>query len=146
MPPVSKRFLPKETKYKIYSLLISAIGKVNKRHDISPFLSDLLTPTEKIMIAKRLAIAFLLLRGDIDQRQISHYLKVSTSTVARVNLILNTQGKGYRNVIAKIMNQEALRKVLNELYEGLTPLPGKGKNWGEWKKKRKERRKKLDTL
>lgn len=146
MPPVSKRQLKPEVEEKIFEILIEAIGKVGKKHDVVPFLSDLLYVSERTMVAKRLAIAFLLLRGGYDYRQIADTLKVSTTTISRVNLVLNTQGTGYRKVVEKLLKEKALRLVLYELYEALTPLPPKGANWGEWKKERRKRREKLASF
>lgn len=146
MPYVSKRPIPLGVENKIYDLLIRSIEKLSKKYDIVPFLSDILYPTERVMIAKRLSIAYLLLRGDYDHRQIAKLLRVSTNTVARVNLVLKTQGKGYRIIIEKFLKEEALKMVLNELIEGLTPLPSKGTNRGEWEKKRREKRQKLTSF
>lgn len=65
------------------------------------YIFDLLTPTERIMLAKRLAIAAFLIEG-LPYHAISEMLKVSTSTIGRVNLWLKTAGDGYRLVIEKI--------------------------------------------
>lgn len=146
MPYVSKRSIPIAIENKIYDLLIKSIEKLSKKYDIVPFLSDILYPTERVMIAKRLSIAYLLLRGDYDHRQVAKLLRVSTNTVARVSLVLKTQGKGYRLIVERFLKEEALRTVLNELIEGLTPLPPKGANWGEWQKRRRERRRKLTSF
>lgn len=146
MPQVSTRPIPLEVENTIYDLLIRAIERLSKKYDIVPFLSDILYPTERVMVAKRLSIAYLLLRGDYDHREIARLLRVSTNTVARVNLVLKTQGKGYRIIIEKFLKEQALKIVLNELIEGLTPLPPKGANWGEWNKKRRERKNKLENF
>lgn len=146
MPPVSKRFVNPKISRNIWELLVKAIGKADKRKELMPLFRDLLTPTERVMIAKRLAVAFLLLRKDYDQRQIGNTLKVSTATVARVNLILKTQGQGYRLVLERVLRDEVLKVILNEIYEIFTPLPLKGVNWGMWKKYRKERKNKLHSF
>lgn len=146
MPRVSTRPIPLEIENKIYDLLIKSIEKLSKKYDIVPFLSDILYPTERVMIAKRLSIAYLLIRGDYDHRQISRLLRVSTNTVARVNLVLRTQGSGYRRVVESFLKEDAMKIVLNELLEALTPLPPKGVNWGEWKKNRLQRKNKLEKF
>jgi len=146
MPPVSKRVIPSEIEKRIFKIFIKSFGKISKRQDAVPFLTDLFTPTERIMVAKRLAIAFLLIRGDYDQRGIAGVLKVSTNTVAKINYVLKTQGEGYRNVIKKLLKDEEFKVLLNDLYEIITPLPSKGANWGEWKKSRRERREKIRSF
>lgn len=131
MPPVSRRIIsPKITK-NIYDLLLHSFSKAKGKNELLPFISDLLTPTEQIMISKRLAIAFLLLRDDSDQRQIAKTLKVSTSTVSRVNLVLKTRGAGFRNILNKILKDENLKIVLGEIYEIFSPM--KGINIEVWK-------------
>ncbi len=146
MPPVSRRTISPKTTKNIYDLLIQSFSKAKGKNEIIPFISDLLTPTEQIMISKRLAIAFLLLRKDYGQRQIAMTLKVSTATVARVNLILNTQGAGYRRILSRVLKDENLKVLLNEIFETFTPLPQKGVNWGEWKKNRRIRKQNLKSF
>lgn len=124
MPPVSKRIISPKISKNIYDLLINSFSKIRGKNDLLPFISDLLTPTEKVMVSKRLAIAFLLIRKDIDQRQISKILKVSTGTIARVNIVLNTEGVGYRNVLSKILRDENLKLLLAEVYDLFTPIRG----------------------
>jgi len=146
MPQVSRRLISPKIEKRIYEVFVVAIGKVNRKDEILTFISDLLTPTERVMIAKRLSVALLLLRGNCNHREIGKTLKVSTSTVARVNLILRTQGTGFRKVLGKMLREQALKIMLNELYEGLTPVPPKGVNWGEWKKTRRERKQRLPSF
>ena len=124
MPPVSRRIIsPKITK-NIYDLLVRSFSKANGKGEILPFISDLLTPTEQIMVSKRLAIAFLLQRKDCSYKQVASVLKVSTATVGRVNLILNTKGAGYRNVLSKILRDENLKLLLTDIYDVLSPPVG----------------------
>jgi uncharacterized protein YerC len=146
MPPVSKRMLPVKTEEKLGKLLIASFTKAARKQDVSYFLSDLLTPTEQIMVAKRIAIAFLLIKGEHDHRQIADYLKVSTGTIARVNLVLKGRGGGYKKILEKIMKEEAFKSVLLSIYEGVTAVPPKGANWGEWRKERRKRRENVKTL
>lgn len=146
MPPVSKRVIPSEIEKRIFDIFVKSFSKISKKQDVVPFLNDLLTPTEKIMIAKRLAIAFLLIRGDYDQRGIANTLKVSTNTVAKINNVLKTQGDGYRKVIKKLLRDEEFKILLNELYEILTPIPPKGANWGRWKKEERKRKEKIKSF
>jgi Trp operon repressor len=124
MPPVSRRIVsPKITK-NIYDLLVRSFSKAHGKNEVLPFVSDLLTPTEQTMISKRLAIAFLLLRKDFDYREIAKTLKVSTATVARVNMVLNTRGAGYRNILGKVIKDESIKLILGEIYDAFTPPRG----------------------
>lgn len=144
MSQVSTRPIPKKVKNKIFVLLIKSLQKASKREEIVPFITDLLTPTERIMIAKRLSIAFLLLKGEYSHREISKVLRVSTNTISNISLILKTGGNGYRQMVNKLMKEKEMKIVLNEIYEILTLVPHKGQNWGEWKKDRLARKRKLE--
>lgn len=121
---------------KVYEVFINSIKNTKSSDEVVHFLNDLLTPVEKIMLAKRVAIAFLLLEGGFTYESICKTLKVSKGTVARVHAVIALQGTGYRELLGDILKKKALKNLLAEVLEGLTPLPSKGTNWGEWKKER----------
>lgn len=73
--PVSEKVL-RTIDAKFISLLSAHTSKRNK------ILGQLLTETERVMLAKRLSIIFLITRG-LSTHKISSLLKVSPSTVAR---------------------------------------------------------------
>lgn len=116
MAQVSRYPLQKEIEVRIHELLDDGLAALGSRDDIERFLADLLTPTEKIMLAKRLAIALLLEKG-YDYRQISRVLKVSTSTVRSVVNWKRVRGKGYEKVVKILVTQEKWEKVLRQVAE-----------------------------
>ncbi len=85
MPHISKRKLDKKTLGKIFSKLITLLGHAKNHRELAYMLDELLTETEKIMLAKRLAI-ILMLEGDIPQNRIIEALSISPSTVTRFSL------------------------------------------------------------
>lgn len=97
--------LPKELTLQIQLLFRRALAGLRSEQDVADFLDDLLTPTEKTMLQKRLAIALLLDKG-YDQRAIHRIMKVSVATVNAVNYWLKNQGKGYRIVISRMRKEE----------------------------------------
>lgn len=101
MPQVSKNPIPRETDRKIRKAFTKALVDIGSEREMERYIFDLLTPTERIMLAKRLAIAAMLIE-EVPYREISEHLKVSTATVGRVNLWLQTSGDGYRLAIEKI--------------------------------------------
>lgn len=101
MPQVSKNPVPRETEKKIRKAFTRVLVDIRSEREMERYIFDLLTPTERIMLAKRLAIATLLIEG-LPYREIAERLKVSTATVGRVNLWLQTSGDGYRLAIEKI--------------------------------------------
>ena len=104
MPHISKRRLSKKTGGKIFSKLITVLGHARNHKDLACELNELLTETEKIMLAKRLAI-ILMLDGDIPQHRIAEALSVSTSTVTRFSLNLE---KGRYDFIRNISKKDKL--------------------------------------
>jgi len=64
-------------------------------NEILNFLTDLLTKQEIIMLAKRIKTAKFLIAGK-DYRYIENVLKISHSTIARINQWLMEKGEGFR--------------------------------------------------
>lgn len=75
--------------------LYDAVAALQGTDECEQFLSDLLTPHEAEEFANRWAIASLLLEG-MTQEEISKVLKVSSTTVSRVNAFVQRGKGGYR--------------------------------------------------
>ena len=121
---------------RVFKIFVDSIKNANTAQDVVTFLNDLLSSAERVMLAKRVAIAFLLLEGKYTYDDISKTLKVSRGTIAKVHSVLILQGTGYKKILGDMLKRKVLKILLAELLEGLTPLPSKGANWGEWKKSR----------
>jgi|SRR3989344_2859284 len=83
MPHLSKRKLERDVYLKIYEELNQCVTSYKNKLKREKFLEEILTITEKIMIAKRLAVMTMLVKG-ISSYGIEKSLKVSSSTVARL--------------------------------------------------------------
>ena len=125
---------------KVYEIFINSFRNIKSSSDIINFLTDILSPTEKIMIAKRIAIAFLLLEGKYTYEDISKILKVTDGTIAKVHSVFALQGAGYKKILGNILLKKTIRNSLSEFTEIFTSLPPKGANIGELKKYRRESR------
>lgn len=125
---------------RVYKIFINSIQDTKTPEDAVSFLNDLLSSAERVMLAKRVAVAFLLIEGEYSYDDISKVLKVSRGTIAKINATLTLQGKGYRKILGNMIKKKALKTVLEELVESLTPLPPKGANWGRWYSQRRKRR------
>jgi uncharacterized protein YerC len=121
MSQISRFPLPLTLEKEIHTALHQALADLHNQSEIQLFLTDLLTPTERIMLAKRLAIALLLDQG-YDQRSIHTILKVSVSTVSAVNYWLKNQGKGYHLVITKLKTQKNWQQLKEELGEAVKDI------------------------
>jgi len=105
------------------------------------FLHDLLSPTEKLMLSKRLAIAFMLIQ-DYNYASINNRLKVSNPTIWNVKMNLVHRGKGYKMAIEQIMSKEKWEKFwqdLDNFFEEILP-PRYGTDWKEARRKQWEKR------
>ncbi len=129
MPHVSKRKLDPRTFNKIFDQLIGLLKHAQDKKKFLPVLEELLTDTEKIMLAKRLAI-ILLLFGEIPQHRISEALLISPTTVLKFSLqIENGKFNSIKNI--SIREKIDLEKVVWLLLTagGILPPRTGGKYW-----------------
>lgn len=130
----------KEIESRIFEIFLTSLARVRRKTDVEIFIDDLLSPTEKMMLAKRLSIAFLLAKR-CDQRTISELLKVSLSTVNRVSLRLQLGGKGYLRIIQEIIKDEKNDQFWQKLDDTISGIvPPKGTDWRNWRRQRWEKK------
>ena len=84
MPHVSKRKLEKDTQKLIDSALVWTFSRL-KGNETNIVFNSLLTPTERVMLAKRLGILYLLKEGQ-EERVVAETLKTTHQTVYRIKL------------------------------------------------------------
>lgn len=133
MTQVSKYPIPKPVADRIFEIFAKTLVKLDSKTQVEQFLADLLSPTERIMLVKRLAIAFLLEKG-YDHRTISKILRVSLPTVVSVNRTRMYGSKGYNLVINKVLKEEMLHEMINKIGLSLVSLPASStKGSGTWR-------------
>jgi len=108
MTHVSRKKLENNVLNKILDFLVISLTDIKDEGEMRDFLDAFLTSTEKIMLAKRLGVAYLLSEKWTED-QISEALCVGKPTIQRMKLWLKTEGKGY------ILALEILKK--NEKFE-----------------------------
>lgn len=113
MTKVSRKLLNKKIQGQIFNNLWESLSQLKNKKDIEIFLADLLTPTERIMAAKRLAIAVMLLKN-MDYGKIKETVKVSNETISKVSTTVKSN-HGYQLAINKIIKTEAGRKFWEEI-------------------------------
>lgn len=104
--------LTKEEMMRTLDMLYTAAASVKGRDAMKLFLRDLLTPSERIMLGRRIWIARLILQGT-SSSEIERKLRVGQNTVARVERWLNDQFPGYEKALAlleKEMDRRAVRR------------------------------------
>jgi len=138
MAQVSKYPVSKAVYERILEVFFRVFVRINTKDEAEEFIKDFLTPTEQIMLAKRLAVAFLL-EKNYDFRTIGRILKVSLTTIARVNLMRKYGGQGYHRMIAKLLQEEKVKDFLFRVSEAMSGQLSKSRKGGEvWRYLHKE--------
>lgn len=152
MGRISKRKIDSEVEERIFEIFWGYLAHLRNPQDIHEFLVSLLSYTEQVMLAKRLAIAVLISRG-VTYEYIDETLKVSPSTVGTVHKQILIGAQGYIKAIKRIQSQETLEGIWNSLEEILLKLsPPKRYGSLAWEKKSKagkalaKRKRKLTAL
>lgn len=110
MTHVSKIKLNKIKEKELIRNFDLVLTKITSYPDMESFLGSLLTPTERIMLVKRLAIVVLLKEG-IPQMDISRALCVTQATVSRMQLFLEAKGDiGYTVALRQLENEKILQE------------------------------------
>ncbi len=113
MAQISKIQPGVELSKEIYSQLLFLFSSLTLQTELSNFLSEFFTKTEKVMFAKRLAIAVLLERG-YSYREVRMILKVSFPTIRSVEFWLQ-HGTGYKSAVKKIVEREQVKEFLQRV-------------------------------
>jgi TrpR-related protein YerC/YecD len=132
MTQVSRYPISKKVADRIFEVFLKTLVEIKSNEEADQFISDLLTPTEKIMLAKRLAIAYLLEKG-YDYRTIQKIIRVSAPTITSVNNARRYGKEGYRRLISKITRDEKLKDFFDEVVVKLLSAPSAlEKGRGTW--------------
>jgi len=133
MPHVSKHKLDPKLQRKILSKLVKTFIHAKDHKTLTYLLDELLTSTEKTMLAKRLAI-IMMLSGQTPQHRIAEILKVSPTTVSKLSLDIES---GQFKTILNMSRKEKidLEKILWVLLTagGIMPPRVGGKYWKKYK-------------
>lgn len=106
--------LNKKQRQELMLALCDAIVKMRNPEEAAKLISDLLSPQELEMIAKRLEIAKLLIEGH-NYEYIRGVLKAGASTIARINTWLNLSGEGFK--LAFTRRQKTKEVDYDEIYD-----------------------------
>lgn len=93
--------LTKEETIATLDALYTAASAIKGRDAIKLFLRDLLTPSERIMLGRRIIIARMLIAGE-SYREIGQRLQVGSATVRRVERWLEDQFPGFEQAVAEM--------------------------------------------
>lgn len=133
MAQVSKYPISKEIYDRIFEIFLQSLTRVRDKKEAEEFIDSLLSLVERIMFAKRLAIAFLLEKG-YEYRQIQRVLRVSLPTIASVSFTRQYAGQGYKKAVRGIIQEEKLNALLEKAVLKILEFPSKAtKGSGVWR-------------
>ncbi len=134
MARISRFRLKADVLEKLFTLFFEVVGKKRNKNEFQKIIKDLLSPVERVMIAKRIAIIYLLLKG-INYMVICDVLKVSSATVSRYNLLLE-RSEGLVPAFKGIIVSDKIALFLGEFLDALIPPGTYGTNWkSAWQRK-----------
>lgn len=117
--------------------LIRTLVKINDDTLLAKFLGDLLTPTEQLMLSKRLMAAVLLQRG-YSYGAVCRALKLSRATVFMIRRELAKSGEGYRRVFERFFREsrgQRLLTTIDRFLDAITlPVKGSPSSMRRWKR------------
>lgn len=119
---------------KLFSLFFEVVGKNKTKNEFQKIITDILSPAERVMIAKRIAIMYLLMK-DVDHRTICYVLKVSTATVAKFAVLME-KSVGVIPLFKKMLTNEKIIELFQEIFNSFFAPGVPGINWkAAWERK-----------
>lgn len=110
------------------SIFFEIISHIFDKEEAESILSELLTPTEKIMLAKRITCFYLLIK-EVPIHEIAESIKLSTSTISYFKHMVS-ESPHIQDYLSNKINHEKVKHFIEDLlveflYGGLR----KGSNW-----------------
>ena len=99
---------------KLYFLMFEVLSRIDDKEIFSKIIDELFSSTEKIMVAKRIAIIYLLMKN-INYENISDVLKVSSETIAKFQLIMEKSGE-IKEILKGTVGTENIKDFFEELF------------------------------
>ena len=121
---VKPQKLTKDETIKTLDALYTATGSLRGRAAMKLFLRDLLTPSERIMLGRRIVIARMLL-AYASYRDIQRALGVGLGTIERVQRWLRDQMPGYEQALKGMEREFSKRRTRAELARNFANLKRK---------------------
>lgn len=133
MSQVSKNQLSNQVYEKIFNLLPRFLYKMTSKGKQLDLVDAFFTRTEKIVFAKRISIAFMLVKG-YSYRQVSQKIKVSTSTILKIADSIKSHETSIAKELEVISEEDSFKDFLTAVGYNLNKImPPKGGNWSSWR-------------
>jgi len=145
MPQISQRKLKNGLENKLFDIYFQIVCSVQNQKDFSSVFLDLFSATERLMIAKRIAIMLLIIK-DIDYRSICKVLKVSITTVCKYRMLID-HNQAIKQKLTHIQQNEKIVDAISQIYLLFRPPGGLHVNWkAAWQLKNELERKKQEGI
>ena len=140
MTQISKYPLTKEVKEELFTIFWNTISELRSTQAVSGFLSDLLTDTEELMLAKRFAIALLLFQGK-KPIEIVSTIHVSFSAIRGVSSWIDKATPLTVKLLEAVIKQQSWQSAIDKLEIVVDKLPSRrGTDWSMAGKEKWQRR------
>lgn len=140
MPRISRYPLDKIIETEMFRQFWESISRLKNASEVSAFFSDLLSDTEEVMLAKRFAVAVLLLRGKRPS-DISSSLHVSFTSIGSVASWLKNAKPRTQRLLQEMTQSKDWRQLLDRIEELLDKFPPRyGTNWQNIGDEKEQRR------
>src|SRR3989344_8265636 len=123
MVHLSKYYLDKDKLRKLYQLFFEIVSKSANKDSFLLIINDFISPPEQIMIAKRIAIVYLLTKG-LPPTAIADYLKVSKATVAKFSLLFYEKETKSIQMIKSLISKGKVLGFIEDMFSELYIQPG----------------------
>lgn len=145
MPQVSKFMIRPEVWDRIFNMFLDTFLFAKDKNKLNGYVQSIFTPTERIMFAKRFAACVLLAKGH-DYRSAARILRMSLTTISKMNFKIKYEGEGLMPIIEDTLREQA-KSVFKEEIKDLFDLPTKGSLKSPERAKRiSKRRKKIERM
>lgn len=108
MTQLSRKPIHKDVFIEIRDDFLWVLAELKSTIEVKEFFYDFFTKTERVMLAKRLAVAMMIYKN-YRYDDIRSILHVSTSTITRVSDWLDKGGDGVKRVLEKLVNEERMQ-------------------------------------
>lgn len=121
MPRASRFRLSQNQFEEINSHLLYLISSLNKNSKIENFLEGFLTKEEKIMLAKRLVLFMMLIKG-YSPSVTQNTLRISYETVRIYQNQLNVKNEDFRKIMEQLVKRQESINLFRKIDKFLKPL------------------------
>lgn len=130
---------------KVFEIFYEVVSKNKDKEEFNQIFLELLSPSERIMIAKRIAIIYLLMKN-IDYQMICKVIKVSSGTVFKYRLLME-DSKGIVPALKDLVALEKIALVFEGFFNEIFHPGLYGINWSAaWQRKKNLQRKKREGI